>query len=96
MTNFSSSQLDIVEFAGGVWQGLWKHTTKTSANDLVLTCKEDSQVSSSPSKKGKKRGGATQDAKKLPDRAFDVELLLTGLLQKKLDFKAHAVPKKKA
>ncbi len=64
---------------------------------LVLSCKEDlgafkktSEVS--PPKKGRSRSSAAAAAASAPGgNVYEPELLLSGVLRKKLDFKEHAI-----
>ncbi len=87
----------MVEFAGGKWQGVVKEPpqsrTSSPNKTLVLSCKEDAETlltappaKAACTKRGKKRASSSSSA-----QVYETELLLSGLLKKKLDFKAHAL-----
>lgn len=65
--------LEIVEFAGGQWLGSMPN--KPSSDVFVISCAKDKKVLTSA-----KKNGVT---------VCDNEVILTGLLRKELDTKAH-------
>ncbi len=92
--SFSLLLLEIVEFAGGKWLGVvGGKIPPPSASEkatLVLSCKEDlgafkKTSEASPPKKGRSRSSAAGG------NVYEPELLLSGVLRKKLDFKEHAI-----
>ena len=92
--------LEIVEFAGGKWLGVvGGKIPPPSASEkatLVLSCKEDlgafkKTSEASPPKKGRSRSSAAAAASAPGGNVYEPELLLSGVLRKKLDFKEHAI-----